>query len=329
MSKEAENAAKKEAFAEGAPAAPENVVAGTEPTEDKKVPPLWEGWRVPTKPSEALKLGEEYARMEGLWCSGSLFELRSEIGDPDEDDQHYPGERGYVAPNGMTEAEAEYNDAPCACEACVKLRALVDRKEHGLSCGDIKACSVGILIMSVLDGPAVAQYFNPQLRDGADEEDYDAEVQDQLERHPVGGPSLVYLQAGMQRVESEIKAVSEEDREEAILDARRIINEFKNPKPSAPVSKPRGRKPFAVPATPKDPDALRHRLIHRALEDIISFNDQRVESGLPSRLSCDTTPGGKLHERIVLGFQYAKEFADQDIIETTATEVTDPPALES
>jgi hypothetical protein len=304
--------AEDQAFAEGAPNAPEGIKGATQPEEQTTgFKPLWDGWHQPTKPSEALKLGEDYARMEGLWCSGSLFELRESMQNMDEDDMHAPGERGYVPPKGMTvkEAEVSHTYVQCCCKDCGRIQRAIDRLEkEGLSCGDISACSVGILIMSTLDGPAVNGYF--RIEEGMASNVSRQQrmrfkpVEQQLIEHPVGQPATVFLAAGLKKAVAERSGrLSDEDK------AVQFIENY--------VVGPKDKRR----SVPK----FRKELADDAKGQIIHTNDAN-----PGKLALGEL-GAVIHDVITDGFRYGREFAEQHeaLLGFGNPTPTDPPALES
>jgi hypothetical protein len=283
------------------------------PVEDNTttIKPLWEGWHQPTKPSEALKLGEDYARMEGLWCSGSLFELRESMQSlMDKEDMHIPGERGYVPPEGMTEEEADDSPTPvpCCCEDCGRIQRAIDRlQKEGLSCGDISACSVGILIMSTLDGPAVNGYFRIEEGMAANVSKQQRAkfkpVETQLIEHPVGQPATVFLAAGLKRAVAE-RSGKLSDEDEAVAFVEGYV--------AGPTDKRR--------SVPK----FRKQRAEVAKGEVISTNDA-------SAGELDISRGAVIHDVITDGFRYGREFAEQHEALLGFGDPTpiDPQALES
>lgn len=220
------------------------------------VKPLWDGWSPPNKPSEALEIGEKYATMEGLWCSGLLLGLKSEVGDEED----------------------------------VELRAELLAK--GIGCGDVKACATGILIMSVLDGPAVNAYFTQTFQ-------YSMDVEGQLTRHNVGGPATVFLAAGMAKAAAEaISSGRKLDIEEIKDSPDRMIEEYiAGPQPG-----PRGGVSRLV-----SEEKFRQRKAGARKLNIMTINDSYdVENDFPGE-----STGEEHHALIVKGFRYGREFAVQ------------------
>jgi hypothetical protein len=253
-----------------------------EQNETNVAKPLWEGWHQPTNPAEALELGLDYAKMEGLWCSGMLFASRDKSISP-----HNYRHKAFVPdPNGYAPTLPK-NQRLCFCEPCVRARTWDERVEkQGLTCGDIKACSVGILIMSVLDGPAVAQYF----KNVHDEEGED--IQEALQRHPVGGPSLIYLAAGMERIKRETAGDPDHT---AAEEARYKIEQFKAP--------PKYARKIDGPAQHQKQRCM----IEEAISEVIDYNDGGCDEGCSTK-----TRGEQMHDRIAKGFEYARDYARAD-----------------
>jgi hypothetical protein len=310
--------AENQAFAEGAPNAPEGIKGATQPEEQTTgFQPLWEGWHQPTKPSEALKLGEDYARMEGLWCSGSLFELRESMQSQiAEEDMHVPGEQGYVPPEDMTVEEAEnwHPYEPCCCEDCGRIQRAIDKlKKEGLSCGDISACAVGILIMSTLDGPAVNEYFRIENGMAANVSKRQRAkfkpVETQLIEHPVGQPATVFLAAGLKRAVAERTTVAERTKKLSNEDeAVQFIESY--------VTGPKDKRCSV--------SKFRLQRAEVAKCAVIDTNDANtVELGM--------SRGEVIHNVIIDGFHYGREFAEQHEARLGFGDPTptDPPALES
>lgn len=257
------------------------------------IKPLWEGWSPPSNPAEALALALNYAQMEGLWCQSALFQSRYR------NQEHKPIQR-----NNFVKGEDWPKDRACYCEGCIGLREWHFKVENqGLTCGDIRACSAGILVMATMDGPAVNRYFQPSLEPDGSEYDYDEYVQDEMYEHPVAGPSLVYLAAGMERVKVESEKGRSDSLEEEAQDAAE-----------------------ALIASYKDSSNLyTTRDVHSmSCDAVIGYNDVQVGRGLEGSRNA----GQLKHERIVKGFRYAKEYADRDYA-AASPEPSDPPALES
>jgi hypothetical protein len=243
----------------------------------QEVRPLWDGWSQPQNAAEALDIGLSYAEMEGLWCQAALFEVRT-----NEHGYHIPHSKNYVK-----------GDEPhkCMCDKCVAKRTFKDRLEtQGLTCGDIKACSVGIAIMAVMDGPAVARYFkNP----------YDAKLQGELIRDPVGAATLVYLHAGMKRVamESKMAGFGEAPDDSADKYVREtILLPFKTTPKRCKVGGPKHR-------------AQQRELAEYAAEEVIDFNDY---SEPIHAVGAKPKPPANHHDKIIAGFRYARDYARED-----------------
>lgn len=230
-----------------------SVDTETQSDESQKLPivkPLWDGWNQPIKPSEALKIGEEYAKMEGLWCAGLLLGLRNEV-DDDADEQ-------------------------------LRLELLA----KGIGCGDVKACATGILVMSVLDGPAVTAFFSPGF----------SNVENELVRHKVGGPATVFLAAGLSKAAAEVSGISTDsdiDSYEKILDTY-----MAGPKPG-----PNGGRSRMLTE-----EAFRVRQARSRKQDVIEINDAHDRE---TDAMLAVSAGEKHHAVIVKGFQYGREFAEQ------------------
>jgi hypothetical protein len=230
------------------------------------VKPLWKGWNEPKQPSEALALGEDYARMEGLWCSGVLFTLRNK------------------EENTALADEGAHEELNCDCEECkVRKIALARIEEKGLTCGDIQACGIGILIMSVLDGPAVKSYFTLG--------DEGQKIEAELIKHKVGGPASVFLAAGFAKVTRE-EGVDDTQLDLIIDEPDDLIKTY--------IDGPKDKR--------QSTENFRIRKASAAKTLVIGVNDGGEEFPLPE--GADKGSRGLLHHaRIVKGFQYAREFA--------------------
>lgn len=118
---------------------------------EEKLPVIFDpNWKKPEKASEALEGALVVIRDEKRWCAGALFETES--GDGIVSDLQLPAE------------------VPV--------------------CKSVRACSVGALIISVLDGPAVASYTG---RIGEGYEGYVENPESALANDPVGAKALIYL----------------------------------------------------------------------------------------------------------------------------------------
>jgi hypothetical protein len=254
---------------------------------------VWPEWKAPEKPSEALKLGEDYATMEGLWCKGSLLELRHEL-------EHRLGDFDFVHQErfkGMTENASDQLDGDdydqfltCYCERCVRLRAVRDKtSKQGLTCGEVKACAIGILIMAIFDGPVVGDYLSMEGEPTVDPEDL-------LIKDRIGAHATIFLAAGLK------KAAKERSEDATILGSRDFMERL--------MEGPRDRRLSL--------DKWRENLAENAKDEVITFNDLNDSESH--------------HDAIVLGFRYGLEFAEQyesALGFGAPVEPIDPPAQES
>lgn len=291
---------------------PDRAPEPTPEPEQPTVKPLWDGWRQPQNAVEALDIALNYAEMEGLWCKSMLFKAKHT------EPAHSRRNKAYV------QNPEDPNDRTCFCEACVSKRTWDERLENqGLTCGDIQACSVGIVIMAVLDGPAVNAYFRERQDGDGDEDD----IQELLYADPVGAPTLICLEAGMRKVAAEITAEMQDEpdlvADEEQDNANRIKRFLKPPTRGAKVGGPTHRR-FQADAAAE------------AASQVIDFNDGDLGDGLLKQKttkkgyavgkSIDLDPdGNKYHERIVKSFRYAREYAAQFM----PTEPEQSPAAES
>jgi hypothetical protein len=306
-------------------------VVGTEPETDvaqmSPVQPLWDGWSRPNRPSEVLDIGAEYARMEGLWCAGHLFQIRNW-----EQDRHYVRSPEFVKGEGYPK------DKNCFCAKCVAFRSYKHKIEtEGLTCSNVKACSVGILIMSALDGPAVNAYFNPDRRkqyyasldlkalglkqrpDHVRDEEF---IEKLLILDHVGGPACLFLHAGMARLVNEriaaAKAKKAEEPVEQKTEEQIEADWEREPvRPRSPGDPDKMIEEYLVLASGKGPrggkltelevkDRLQ-RALERHKSEVISWNDG--EDDLEDDAIIPLTEGEKRHEAILKGFEYGAEYA--------------------
>lgn len=240
---------------------------GHQLSNENAIRPLWSKWTEPTKPSEALKIGLDYAKIEGLWCKHTLITLRSIIKNKNKEYCGYSG------------SDSDYDFDPDDVD---HLNALEEVEKDGLTCGDVSACSLGILVMSVLDGPAVHKHFHPNIKDYKRIEEYWMllSTEDQLCQHPIGGPSVIFLYAGLSKAFREFVSISEDD---GIEDPDTIIRHY------------------LIQDYPNDVwsiDMRRKSQISKARNGIMGINDD------------ETSFNGKdQHQMIISGFQYGREFA--------------------
>lgn len=269
--------------------------------------PLWDGWSQPTKPSEALALGENYARMEGLWCSGILFNMREE---PEPEHNYWESE--FVRGSNYS-SRNQHRDRRCQCSRCKGNRkAAEDLRERGLGCGDIKACSTGILIMAVLDGPAVNAYFNPKLLNEVYGQVSVEYIEQLLTKDPIGGASCLFLYAGMARLVRERTPSAGDEFEPLEIDSEWSSGTFRPNDPVLDIEKfiagpqpgPRGGKPLLTIEKFREKQANYYRA--RVIEINDGVDDDETDDTV-SRLP--VTKGEEYHEAIVKSFQYGKEFA--------------------
>lgn len=287
--------------------------------ETKSVPPLWEGWGRPTKPSEALDMAAKYAKMEGLWCSDSLFEIKGW----EDNNEHKSWEPEFVKPK-----DYGTKNRKCACEYCSNLREYRKKVEsEGLTCDNIRACAVGILIMATLDGPAVnAYFFKPKLDALIATIDFKSLgmskfsknfdfIEDLLVYDKVGGPACLFLHAGMVRLireriqlGDEFKALSSVKAAAALPeDPVKMIEYFL----AGPVG-PRGGKM----ETRRQRAEWRKNVLDDHKSKVIGWNDNDSDDEFDDEsdvyeLGIPLTKGEKRHEAIYKSFLYAVEYAKQ------------------
>lgn len=282
------------------------------------VPPLWDGWGQPTKPSESLELGLAYARMEGMWCTGELFRLRNVPDEP----PHRSWMKEFVA------GEKFSWDQKCHCEACLAKKAYRAKlEETGLTCTDVQACAVGILIMSTLDGPAVNAYFYSSRLEyymrslGINKRSRLQRlgrgfVEELLVEDKVGGPACLFLHAGMVRLWLE-RSVELKRKEQDKVDDDDAAWEFRPTDPvkmiesfiAGPQRGPRGGKP-------RDVRLWRREVLSDHKSCVISFNDSgstdpEDEVDEDDAQAIPHTKGEKYHDLIAKSFEYAVEFAKE------------------
>lgn len=280
----------------------------TDAVQKLPIRPLWDGWGEPTKPSEALDIGAEYAKMEGLWCSGTLLQLR----DDGTEREHQRFEPRYIKPAGFPK------NRKCACPDCVAIREYQKRIEaEGLTCGNIQACSVGILIMATMDGPAVNAYLNPRqhlqnwvktidLRKfpgfGKRKHVDGSMIEELLVLNRVGGPACLFLHAGMlrlirERVVVKVEAAGEDVSGEIPSDPALMIENF--------ISGPRG------PRGGKFRGSMvrwRKDFMESSKQEVIAWNDGGDDEG-DWKSTIPLTEGERRHEAIYKGFLYGAEYA--------------------